>query len=433
MLFIHQIHEDKFKEYFCFHHQELYCPDCIIDKHTTSPCYSRNSKDSVTEVKKHINDLVGQLRLQDERATRITNSKVAAAHTDDLLQKVWEVEHMLDRFHKNMKKKLQDAKTQIENATKILPADKDHLKTVHSLILQTKRLVEDKLRSANTKTQEGQNDILRLWKPLDGEVRHFGTVLYVVEKRPFCVNVQADDSFMGLLSLNQEPVVVINDSMQWTPLNPVARSPSAKTVKSSKRALSFREPQKSGRESSFKFSPKSSRDNVSFPRSRSSYRTVIINHGSNQQVQLSPLTISKDNSKIDEISQPSRQQRIQERNPTILPKLTTGSLTNGDTSKVFNIRAMKLRGISQQSVFEFPCEDVLALDNNIITITERAVQKFSLRYQFLQSMALRAPLKLCYMRDDSHNILVLDNSCGLSLIATAPRLQLLYKIETDRA
>ena len=102
-------------------------------------------------------------------------------------------------------------------------------------------------------------------------------------------------------------------------------------------------------------------------------------------------------------------------------------------SKVFNIRLLKLKGISQQSVFEFPCEDIIVIDENIITITERAVQKFSLRYQFLQSLPLRSPVSLCYTRDDTGHVIVLDGGSGISLLSSQPRLQLLYRVETDRA
>ncbi|XP_045162371.2 uncharacterized protein LOC123527145 [Mercenaria mercenaria] len=419
-----EVHEDKFKEYYCFHHRDLFCPDCIIAKHTVAPCYARNTRDAASEVKKHIGDLLGQLRLQEEHAIRIANSKVAAAHTDDLLQKVWEVEHLLDRFHKQMKKKIQETKVQIENATKIKPADKEHLKTTQALITQTKKLVDDKLKSVNIKTQEGQNDMLRLWRPLQDQVEHFQAVLTAVEKRPFCVNVQADEHVMELVNLNLDPVVVLNESAQWTPLNPITvrRIPSGNSFKS-RRIRSFREKDKKATFSDrirTQVSPRSNDANTSFPKSRSSYRTV--------SVHTQPIGSS------GSPRQPSSvQQKLQERNPTILPKLTAGGLTTGETSKVFNIRSLTLKGISQQSIFELPCEDIVVLANNIITITERAVQKFSLRYQFLQSMALRAPIKLCYTRDESSNILVLDNSCGVSLVSTHPRLQLLYRIETDRA
>ncbi|KAL4238076.1 hypothetical protein ACF0H5_002788 [Mactra antiquata] len=419
-----EVHADKFKEYYCYHHRDLFCPDCIIAKHTSSPCYARNTRDSVSDVKKHINDLLGQLRLQEEHAIRIASSKVAAAHTDDLLQKVWEVDHLLDRFHKQMKKKIQETRVQIEHATKITQADKDHLKTTQALITQTKKLVDDKLKSVNTKTQDGQNDVLRLWRPLQEQVDHFQEVLTAVEKRPFCVNVVADESVLEFINLNQEPVVVQNESAQWTPLNPTTvRSIPTRGSLESKKALSFKEAE---RMSSFKerfgtrSTPRTNGADTNFPKSRSSYRTV-------------EQDASSKSPRIQERHPPSQQQKIQERNPTILPKLTAGGLTTGETSKVFNIRSLRLKGISQQSVFEFPCEDIVVLENNIITITERAVQKFSLRYQFLQSMALRAPIKLCYTRDDTGNCLVLDNSCGITLISTQPRLQLLYRVETDRA
>jgi hypothetical protein len=366
--------------------------------------------------------------LQEEHAIRIGNSNVAAAHTDDLLQKVWEADHLVDRFHKQMKKKIQETRVQIENATKIKPADKDHLKTTQALISQTKKLVDDKLKAVNVKTQEGQHDLLRLWKPLQDQVDHFQTVLTAVEKRPFCVNVQTDDQFIELVNLNLDPIVVVNESAQWTPLNPttVRRVPSGSSF-NSRRFHSMREKEKSVRlndKYSAHVSPRSNDVSTSFPRSRASYRTVSV-HNQAIESAVTPRQSSQYPIPV--------KQKIQERNPTILPKLTAGSLTAGQTSRVFNIRSLSLKGISQQSIFEFPCEDIVVLANNIITITERAVQKFSLRYQFLQSMALRAPIKLCYTRDESNNILVLDNSCGVSLISTHPRLQLLYRIETDRA
>ncbi|KAH3857329.1 hypothetical protein DPMN_099936 [Dreissena polymorpha] len=76
-----EVHSDKFKEYYCFHHRELYCPDCIIAKHTNAPCYARNCKDAVNDVKKHVGDLLGQLRLQEEHAIRISNSNVGLRRT----------------------------------------------------------------------------------------------------------------------------------------------------------------------------------------------------------------------------------------------------------------------------------------------------------------------------------------------------------------
>ncbi|WAR19594.1 hypothetical protein MAR_001432 [Mya arenaria] len=378
-----QIHEDKFKEYYCFHHRDLFCPDCIISKHTNTPCYARNCQDAVSDVKKHVADLLGQLRLQEEHAVRIGSSKVAAAHSDDLLQKVWEVEHLIDRFHKQMKKKL--------NESHDPAADQS----------------DEKIGGGQGEVDQHQD-----------QVDHFQTVLTAVEKRPFCVNVQADEQFLELISLNQEPVVVQNQSATWTPLNPTTanRVPSVDSFKS-RPSQRDRKSVPHFKKSLGQLSPRTNDNDTSLPRTRSSYRTV--------PVPSKPLPSESSSPRHQQQHPPSRQQRIQEKNPTILPRLTAGGLTSGETSKVFNIRSLKLKGISQQSIFELPCEDIIVMDSNIITLTERAVQKFSLRYQFLQSMELRAPLRLCYTRDDTGYVLVLDNSNGISLVSTHPRLQLL--------
>ena len=418
-----EVHVDKFKEYYCFHHRELYCPDCVIEKHTKAPCYCRNSKDAVNDVRKHINDLIGQMRLQEERAKRVSESKIAAAHIDDLQQKVWEMDHMIERFYKTMKKKMEDARSQVENATKITPADKVHMKMVQALITQTKHHVEDMLKSVNIKTQEGQNDILRLWKPLDDEVENFSTVLNAVEKKPFCVNVTVDEHFLDLISTNQEPLVVVNDSAQWTPHSVVSRATSEKSQSQSSlnklRLHGLKEIKKSFREIK-EVTPRTARpNNDMITATFRSLPSVDMNRTGNEPLYKKPEDVGPYTARTD------RFVGVQ------LPKITQTTIPVGETSQTFNIKNLRLRGISLQSTFEFHCEDIILLDNNIITITERALQKFSIRYQFIQSLPLRAPLKLANVRD-TNNVLVLDNNHMISLVSTMPRLQLLYKIETDR-
>ena len=342
------------------------------------------------------------------------------------MQKVWEVEHNIDRFHKQMKKKLNQARVQIENATRITQADKDHLKTTQQLITQTKSLVDEKLHSVNIKSQEGQLDILKLWKPLQEQVDHFQTVLSTVEKRPFCVSVLADEHFKSLISSDHEPILVQNESAVWTPLKPttVHRLPSAQSFRPKKpmalKQITFNEPANACSQAT----PRSNDISTSFPKSRTCYRTVSLT--------TKPLTDGESFHK-QSLRLQSIPNKVEDRHPTMLPRLTGCGPSSGEVAKVFNIRSLKLKGISQQSVFEFPCEDIIVMENNIVTITERAVQKFSIRYQFIESITLRAPLKLCYTRDDTSNVLVLDSSCGISLISIQPRLKLMYRVETDRA
>lgn len=418
-----EVHVDKFKEYYCFHHRDLFCPDCVIEKHTKAPCYSRNSKDAVNDVRKHINDLIGQLRLQEERAKRVSESKIAAAHIDELQQKVWEMDHMIERFYKTMKKKMEEARSEIENATKITQADKVHMKTVQALITQTKHHVEELLKTVNTKTQEGQNDILRLWKPLDDEVENFGTVLNAVEKKPFCVNVTADEHFLDLISVNQQPLVVVNDSAQWTPHSTVSRATSEKSQAHSSLSKykyhGLKEMKKSLKELKEQ-TPRSTKENDAT--GNLSYRSLPTLDFKRPSYEL-PYK-----KKTDMNAQTARTDRYAS---VQLPSIKSTVIPTGETSRTFNIKNLRLRGISLQSTFEFPCEDIIVLENNILTITERAVQKFSVRYQFIQSLPLRAPLKLASVRD-TNNVLVLDNSNMISLVSTTPRLQLLYRIETDR-
>lgn len=418
-----EVHVDKFKEYYCFHHRDLFCPDCVIEKHTKAPCYSRNSKDAVSDVRKHINDLIGQLRLQEERAKRVSESKIAAAHIDDLQQKVWEMDHMIERFYKNMKKKMEDARSEIENATKITPADKVHLKTVQTLITQTKLHVEELLKTVNTKTQEGQNDILRLWKPLDDEVENFGTVLNAVEKKPFCVNVTLDERFLDFISVNQEPLVVVNDSAQWTPHSVVSRATSEKSQAGSSMGKfkyhGLKEIKKSFRDIKdiTPRSVKQSEENVSI--TYRSLPSMDLKRPGNE------LPYKKQTDLYPQTARTDRFASVQ------LPSIKSTAIPSGETSKTFNVKNLRLRGISLQSTFEFPCEDIMILENNIITITERAVQKFSVRYQFIQSLPMRAPIKLASVRE-TNNVLILDTNNMISLVSTTPRLQLLYRIETDR-
>ena len=432
-------HIQKFKEYFCFAHRQLLCSDCVIEGHTKSPCSCGSLQDSILEVRLQIKELLGKLRLQEERAKRIMESQVATSHSEELIRKIGEVEKMLNKFHKTMKSRLKEAKQKVVEATKISQADKDHMSTVQSLISKTKKHIEEMINSKIAKKPEGASEILTVWTPLEKETQNFDSTLDEIETRPFCVNVRADEGFLDFISYDKNPLTVTNESDDKMP-----QSPSKE-----KRATGMQYPiADSPGQDDETLPPKQVRINTestmgaAIPSPMSIRRTISLSsppnkHGGGHQQKLytdkrpythdAPLSPGMPSSN----RQSPTRTILKQRTSQAFPKVETGDLVKRDTGQTFNNTDMKLKGIHEVSNFELPCGDILMIDGHLITITETAIQKFSMDYKYLEGLSLKCPWRMCALKDTTH-VAVNHNTRFISIIATSPKLNVLYKIETEK-
>ncbi|KAH3857300.1 hypothetical protein DPMN_099906 [Dreissena polymorpha] len=425
-------HIQKFKEYFCFHHRELLCSDCVIEKHTKAPCSCGSLQDSITEVRLQIKELLGKLRLQEERARRIMESQVAASHADELLRKISDVEKTLVKFYKSMKAKIRASKQQVAEMTKISQPEKDHVTTLQSLIARTREHVENVIRPEK-KRKDGVNEMFSIWTPLEHETQNFDQALDDIETKPYCVGVRADEQFLKFISYDKSPLVVARDYKELpatpskektlqrmtsrnnviqvepdTPRMMANGSPEVTTIPSpvmaTRTMISLTTPaltKSNNAKKLYDFRPASSEDT---PRHK-------------KLVGASPVRLAGN----------SRSQSMSH----IFPKIATGELINRDTGKSIRDPELKLRGIQEISNFELPCGDILLLDGNLITIAESSLQKFSLDYKYIESLHIRFPWRLCAIKDTA-NVAINHNTRFISIVSTDPSLQILYRIETEK-
>ena len=431
-------HIQKFKEYFCFAHRQLLCSDCVIEGHTKSPCSCGSLQDSILEVRLQIKELLGKLRLQEERAKRIMESQVATSHSEELVRKIGEVEKMLNKFHRTMKSRLKEAKQKVVEATKISQADKNHLSTVQSLISKTQKHIEDMINSKIAKKPEGASEILTVWTPLEKETQNFDLTLDNIETRPFCVNIRADEGFLDFISYDKNPLTVTNESEDKLPPSPAKE----------KRAPGTQYPiRESPEQDDENLPPKQVRINsestlgAAIPSPMSIRRTISLSsppnkHGGHAQklyidkrpyTQAVPLSPSLQSSS----RQSPTRTILKQRTSQAFPKVETGDLVKRDTGCTFNNSDMRLKGIHEVSNFELPCGDILMIDGHLVTITETAIQKFSMDYKYLEGLSLKCPWRMCALKDTTH-VAVNHNTRFISIIATSPSLNVLYKIETEK-
>ncbi|XP_052769170.1 uncharacterized protein LOC128209256 [Mya arenaria] len=423
-------HIQKFKEYFCFHHRELLCSDCVIEKHTKSPCSCGSLQDSMLEVRLQIKELLAKLRLQEERARRILDSQVAASHSDELVKKIGEVEKLLAKFYKTMKAKLKASKHQVNETTKISQAEKDHLSTILSLITKTKEHVENVIRPEK-KRKETSNEIFNIWTPLEQETQNFDQALDDVETKPYCVNVQADEQFLNFISYDKSPIVVSRDTTGTHPATPTKQ----KTLN----RYASQNPTVAVESDS--------------PRYRDSPEVTIIPspvQATRTMISLATPPISKStnlkklcNTRPASHDETPRQIRYGQSPARIagnarslsmahvFPKVGTGELINRDTSKSIRGAEVKLKGITEVSSFELSCADLVLLDNHIVTITDSAVQKFTMEFRYVGGIHIRFPWRLCAIKETT-NVAINHNTRFISIIGTEPTLQILYRIETEK-
>lgn len=423
-------HIQKFKEYFCFHHRELLCSDCVIEGHTKTPCSCGSLQDSILEVRLQIKELIGKLRLQEERAQRILESKIASSHSEDLLRRISEVEKTLTKFYKTMKSKIKESKQKVVEATKISQYDRDHLTTIQSLISKTKTHVENVIRPEKSKRAEIVSEILNIWTPLEHETVNFDKALDDIETRPYCVNVKADEDFLDFISFDRNPVVVATETNghpktpskdktlhridQKSPVIEVEQdtprlmgSPEVTTIPSPmmvRRTITLASPVKSKQPTLYSLNKRPVTHDEATPRGQ-----------------------LKRHQSPNVLNQNARSQSYS----AIFPKVGTGELITKDSGKDYKEHYARLLDVSEVSNFELPCGDIVLVKNHLIALTETAVQRFTLDYRYIESIHIRFPWRLCAIKD-SANIAVNHNTRFISIISTDPALTVLYRIETEK-
>lgn len=185
------IHGKKL-QYFCLHHEKYCCQRCKHKDHELHPCECLHVRDVYDrlqlEMEEHIQDLV---RLRD-RGKRI----IDGSYQRNLLYRVNDEEIHLDRFYKDMKKKLKETKMKIKAFT----ADElsEHLRgQLHMFVTKP---------APNKFAKNDQpKDMVHQLKNVKRQIHAANSLLYSL---PNYIEVTVDPKFMKLLSYNGDPVVI---------------------------------------------------------------------------------------------------------------------------------------------------------------------------------------------------------------------------------
>ena len=420
-------HIEKFKEYFCFHHRSMLCSDCIIEGHTKSPCSCGSLQDSILEVRLQIKELIGKLRLQEERAQRMLESKVAETYSDELMKKITEVEKTLTKFYKHMKSNLKASKQQVLESMKVSQSERECLLTLSSLISKTKQHVESVIHT-DRKRKNVTNEIFSVWTPLEHETQNFDEALNDIETRPYCVNVKADEQFLEFISYNMNPLTVTTEKARDCPMTPNKQHSLSRLDKDPSVVEAIMD------SSNFPSAP----EIHTFPSPTPVRRTITLSTPTDSGQKLydrRPSTHEEATPRRMRSRQVSPSRSTGNTKPpnysTVFPKVATGELVARDTGKSIRGGDATIKGIVEVSNFELACGDIVLLDNLMVTLTESALQKFTLDYRFVESLTIKCPWRLCAIKDTT-KIAVNHNTRFISIVGTYPTMQVLYRVETEK-
>lgn len=179
-------------EYFCLHHEDYCCRSCKDKDHVLPPCECMHVRDVYDrlqlEMEEHIQDLI---RLKD-KSKRILDS----SYQRNLLYRVNDEEIHLDKFYKDMKRKLKETKLKIKAFT----SDElsEHLR-------QQLNALVSKATPKKFSKMERPKDMVQQLKYVKKLIKGSNGLLYSL---PNYIEINIDTKFTNLLSYNGDPVVI---------------------------------------------------------------------------------------------------------------------------------------------------------------------------------------------------------------------------------
>lgn len=185
------IHGKKL-EYFCLKHEGYYCRRCKNKDHEVHPCECLHVRDVYDrlqlEMEENIQDLI---RLRD-RSKRILDG----SYQRNLLYRVNDEEIHLDRFYRDMKKKLKETKMKIKAFT----ADE-----LSELLRQQLHGFMSKPIPVKFTRIDKPKEMVNQLKDVKKQIQAANLLFYSL---PNYIEVTVDSKFMKLLTYNGDPVVI---------------------------------------------------------------------------------------------------------------------------------------------------------------------------------------------------------------------------------
>ena len=218
-------------EQFCLEHETLLCEKCVQDEHAASPCESLDILDASKHVHSKLEDGVHELRSLKETCQSVIDGN----RVTDTIHIIEKAENILEHFYREMKGKLQRAKSLLRPFTELSNEEHWKLKTViskkvpHVGPFTTEDLNTDKasglivdLQDVRKQTQNAKDVLYSLPNYVDVSINpdfidclHFDGMPILFRRHGELVKQEDMDDRVSLVSLPQESVH-LREASQFT-------------------------------------------------------------------------------------------------------------------------------------------------------------------------------------------------------------------------
>ena len=185
------IHGKKL-EYFCLNHEDYYCRQCKLSNHDDYTCECIHVRDMYDrlqiEMEEHTQDLSG-LR---ERCKRIMDGSFQR----NLMYRVKDEEGHLDKFYKEMKRKLKETLAKVKAFT----AD--------TLSNDSLKILQNFVSKSNPVKFTRKDSPREMWFQLKNVKRQIQNARQMLYGLPNYIEISIDPNFMKCLTYNGDPVII---------------------------------------------------------------------------------------------------------------------------------------------------------------------------------------------------------------------------------
>ena len=185
------IHGKKL-EYFCLSHEDYYCRKCKIERHDEHPCECIHVRDMYDrlqiEMEEHTQDLSG-LR---ERCKRIMDGSFQR----NLMYRVKDEEDHLDKFYKEMKRKLKETLAKVKAFT------------AETLSNESLKVLQNFVSKSNPVKFTRKDSPREMWFQLKNVKKQIQSARQMLYGLPNYIEITIDPNFMKCLTYNGDPIII---------------------------------------------------------------------------------------------------------------------------------------------------------------------------------------------------------------------------------
>ena len=185
------IHGKKL-EYFCLNHEDYYCRKCKIEKHDNYTCECIHVRDMYDRLQIEMEEQTQDLSGLRDRCRRIMDGSFQR----NLLYRVKDEEQHLDKFYKEMKRKLKETQAKVKAFT------------AETLSNDALKLLQGFVSKSNPVKFTRKDSPREMWLALKNVKRQIQTSRQMLYGLPNYIEVSIDPNFMKCLTYNGDPVII---------------------------------------------------------------------------------------------------------------------------------------------------------------------------------------------------------------------------------